>query len=933
MARPRTPLCVLLALVCLASAPAVASDAGAAYARAEKLAAQGQYQEAITEYGAALNLYRKARDLAGAGRTLNRIARIHCDRGSFETARKVFAMAKGMLDRAADRAALAELYKNLGVLEDLTGHPTLAIEYAEKSLALYRELNDVLGQGHGMNNLGVIQESLGRYDAAIGLYRQAGEKYDQAGNRRYQAIALANIGKVHLVRGNYIKALEQTRAALAIARELELRPLMALMLGNLGAIYGRLGDDEQAVQQFEEALSLNEADGRLRESALNRRSLGQIHIRRREFDRAIEQYESARKTLAEIGERASLGAVEFSLGSTAILQSRWQAAEEHLTAALEIARELKQPEAEARAHMFLGQMRLRRGKFWAAVRPLRRALEIAETLQLPDSTVLSCEFLSYTYRKVGKLDSAIQMSKRAIAETEKLRGTIESDDLKAGLFSRFVGGYGRLTELYLEKHRRTQKRRYLNKAFEVLEQGRARSLLEMLARAGASITSGAPPELVEQEQLLERRRKDLSLKLKKSAPGADRVKLTKELKELGQEQNRLAAQIRQSHPDYAKIKYPEAASLKQVQAALADDEILLEYSFGVDQSRIWAIDRRWVTLHRFDGATVREAVPNYRDTLRDPLVRGLTRARRKLLEKQLYQQLIKPAAKRLVGKKRVLVAPQDELYALPFEALRRPDGSYLADHWTFLYTPSATLLVELARKPKQRTAERRPYLAFADPVFAPDDDPSKLPEGALRLERLPGTASEVRAAAQALGAEPESAVFLRERAQEAALKKLDLSSVRFLHFATHGLLGEEVDWLGQPALALDLAGSRDEDGLLTMEEVFNLRLDADAVLLSACNTGRGRQVRGEGVMGLTRAFFYAGTPVVVVSLWPVSDESTSKLISELSARLARGERVADALAGARRALRSTRKSDRWGRRYLPYDHPFYWAPFVVLGRD
>ena len=196
---------------------------------------------------------------------------------------------------------------------------------------------------------------------------------------------------------------------------------------------------------------------------------------------------------------------------------------------------------------------------------------------------------------------------------------------------------------------------------------------------------------------------------------------------------------------------------------------------------------------------------------------------------------------------------------------------------------------------------------------------------------MPYSAEEVQKIAGIYGITlPSDTVNLRENATEKHLRKMDLTRYRILHFATHAIVGDEVRWITQPALVLSLAGTDDTyDGFLQMNEIFNLRLDADLVVLSACETGKGKLRRGEGIIGLTRAFMYAGTPSVVASLWKVNDQSTSLFMEFFYQNLKDGQSKADALQQAKKQLMQAQIEIAGQKRSLAA--PYFWAPFILIG--
>ena len=333
----------------------------------------------------------------------------------------------------------------------------------------------------------------------------------------------------------------------------------------------------------------------------------------------------------------------------------------------------------------------------------------------------------------------------------------------------------------------------------------------------------------------------------------------------------------------------------------------------------------------------------------------------------LYQELIGPARARIAGKRLVYLVPHDVLYRLPFEALLSapsavgpPDGERagrVADNqgdvpfWvrdqSLAYLPGANVLRSLHTFGRDTKPNGAPLVAFADPVFEGEQESQQLTRtvllhnlraaGALpesRLARLADTAREAQYAARVLGA-ADADIYLRERASEHNVKRLPLERYRYLLFATHGLLAGEFGPGVQPALALSFVGDPENDGLLEMGEVLGLDLNADLVVLSACNTARAEAGvdRGEGFAGLTRAFMYAGADALAVTLWSIQSQAAEQLMSDFYGRLA-GTPRAQALADAKRAMIAGGGRfvlDEENRIVVPAAHPFFWAPFVLVG--
>jgi len=324
-----------------------------------------------------------------------------------------------------------------------------------------------------------------------------------------------------------------------------------------------------------------------------------------------------------------------------------------------------------------------------------------------------------------------------------------------------------------------------------------------------------------------------------------------------------------------------------------------------------------------------------------------------------YRNILAPAMRYFGNKTHIIIAPHDRLYLLPFETFIVETGTptYIVDRWFVSYYPSGSILVLNRKYKEKRPSPKRPLFAVGDPIFSPNDprypEDKKMiqlamagkergalyrrvwmdesfnsffekPKTTVIFDRLEATGKEVRAIGSLWGiSEKTGNIKIGLNATENAVKRTDHTKYRYEHYATHGVLRGDVPGLKEPALVFSLPNPEDpaiDEGFLTMSEIFGLRTNADMVVLSACKTALGEEIPSEGLIGLTRAFMYAGTPSVVASLWSVDDPATAKLMTSYYKYLKQGKDKAEALTLAKRELR------RQG-----YYNPFYWAPFILMG--
>lgn len=529
---------------------------------------------------------------------------------------------------------------------------------------------------------------------------------------------------------------------------------------------------------------------------------------------------------------------------------------------------------------------------------------------------------------------------------------------------------------------------YAAEGFQVSERSRARSLLDLLSETGASITEGLPADLLKRKQDNLDRQQEIAEELtgvslvpddKKKKPSD----LEAELEKLQTDLDDIENQIRTASPRYASLTSGKPVSLAEAQQQVLDEQtVLLEYSLQPTASYLWLINKSGVSLFKL---AERPAIEKLATDLRAQLIpsklqrrlvgidvmadsqRGLGVSATPFAEDAaafvaashaLYKAVVEPAAA-LLADKRLLVVADGALNYVPFEALATSAAGadysslpYLIKTNEVIYAPSASVVAAIRQQANNRSGNA--ILIVADPVFNSVDTRARSATAAngetrglgiqsaladvtgqnaaptdskmqgMPLARLAGTraeAEQIVKLAKASGTQAD--IWLDLEASEENVHVRDVTKYRILHIATHGLLNADRPQF--TGLVLSLVGNKSEDGFLRTDEVFNLRLGSPLVMLSACETGLGKEKRGEGVMGLTRAFMYAGAPTVGVSLWSVADRSTAELMSDFYKRLLASQ---NAPISPSSAMRNAQLAMIAGKKYSA---PFYWAPFVLVG--
>jgi CHAT domain-containing protein len=531
--------------------------------------------------------------------------------------------------------------------------------------------------------------------------------------------------------------------------------------------------------------------------------------------------------------------------------------------------------------------------------------------------------------------------------------------------------------------------------FALADAVRGRSVQQALAASSARMTAkdAALAELVRNEQDTGKQIKALlgTLNNTLSMPAAERDEagiraINTTIVQLRANRQKARDEINRRFPTYADLVDPKPPTIEQIAATLRPDESLLSFYFGRDASFVWAVPKSGTVAFAALPATALDLetkVRRLREAL-EPQVAMISEIPPYdvALGHELYSLLLKPVEQGWKSSKNLVVVTNGALGLLPLpllptEHMEVDQGAptfsgytrvpWLARTHTVTMVPSAAALRTLRALPAG-PASRGKLVAFGDPYFSETqataedkNEPIALASGDAAvtrgvplkrrsspqtqgvdsaelalLPRLPDTADELRAIALALDADPTTALHLGRAANEDTVRKLDLSRFKVVAFATHGLVPGELNGLTQPALALsapNVAGV-DGDGLLTMEEILALKLDADWVVLSACNTGAGSGAGAEAASGLGRAFFYAGTRAILVTNWSVHSQSARELVSDLFRRQASDPKLtrAGALQQAMNALIDGKGfTDEKGNTTFSYAHPLFWAPYTIIG--
>lgn len=844
------------------------------------------------------------------------------DLHQLQQARDHFRQALFLWSQAGDERNRTETLNSLGSVLKKLGEVDEAQRILSEVLALRRAQGDLEGEARTWGVLGEMYRSQGDLSRALEAHQRALDAARQIDNPDLEFGALINLGAVFRDLAEPQAALQRFDQALALEPKIRNPSAKRRLMSHLGLARGEIGDPAAAIPFFQRALELTLAPGE-RARTLLLWGWAEDDLGRREA--ALELYEKALE-LEPSGVSPEIR-VLLHVGRARAFRRLGRLAEAQ--AAIEEAdSEASRSTAGARVSRWLerGEIARLQGRQDEARDDLERALKSTREWGLAAQEAVALVRLGQLARDEGRLVEGLEFLEEALDLRESLRAQVTSSSLRTFYFSQRMYGFEAYLDLLVELDRRKPDEGWKEKAFAASERMRARTLNETLSRSLEESDRELPPDLIRRKRVavenLQRVQRFLQVE-----GGEDR---RAELDRWQQELERIQWQVDDTS---AQVSTETSApmTLDRARAVLPRDTVLLEYASGIERSFLFVVTRDDLFL---------QILPSPADIERR--VRDLTEAlssqnrrlhlRWQQLSQTLYDTLIGSVEALLEDADQLLVVPTDELHYLPFEALW--DGrEHLIRRWAVSYTPSVSVLERLAEMKSVKNSSHM-FVAFADPeplagwsvdAMRRTSEAEPTRSGVLaairagELRRLPGARDEVRAIAEILAAE-DVRLYMGLEATEARLKEdPDVRQARWLHLASHGILEDRA---GFSSLYLAHEPASAEDGLLQVHEIGDLDLSAELVVLSACETGLGSMVRGEGLVGLSRAFLSAGARNLVVSLWKVEDRSTADLMVAFYRRLHQGEPPVRALRGAKLQLLS--EGSRW-------TEPYYWAPFVLVG--
>jgi CHAT domain-containing protein/tetratricopeptide (TPR) repeat protein len=889
--------------IAIEAATEIGNPTGGMQASAE---AEALFDEALARLEQAERIKVELGEAYERARIVNDIGLANFNRGNWAGARHHFGTAASMLAEIQEWTQELLARQNTATVDHERGDLVQALASYDRVLELLGP-GDKLAASRGnlMDNMGAAQRALGQIDRALTSFTRALAEHERTGSQSGRGRSLSGIGVTYFSTGELELAREYLERALSIRKE------------------ARDGAGQVSTLLY----------------------LGSVYLQQGDVDRAIQAHRVAGKLAVTAGQRAR---AQVALGRGLAAANRIEEALQVLASARSTAEEAGTPVVVADALAERGRLLTASGRSSEASIELRRALNQYRELGLVTGEIDAMYELARSERVSGDLLSAYEYAAASIQRTEDLRTVIASPALRATYLASQREHFALAVDIAMSlalKSGGTDRLAWIAQALTITERARTRAMLDLLHEAAVGVNQTADPQLAQrrtelyqalaglrfrQDRLLERHRKP-----------EDLAELRTSLSRIETELQVVESEMRRRDPRHAALTAPTTLDAEEIQASLDEDTMLLQYQLGENRSWLFVVSTDAISAHSLPPrAEIEAIVLQAFELLRvmDPHL-AARKARDRSLT-QLSRMLVNPA---VPLKPQLVISADGALHLLPFAALpsttsNHAQQSLIAQH-EVVSVPSISVVASQRQLRAERNRPTRILAIFADPVLQ-NDDPrfgaspivpvdDELAPALLRstqwsskaLRRLPATAGEADAIAELVSSN-ERLVAKGFEAKKSSVLGAELSNFRIVHFATHALVDDRYPALSALALSRFAADRTPLDAFLRLHDVYNLELSADLVTLSACETALGKELRGEGLIGLTRGFLFAGGSSVVASLWQVPDRTTAELMRKFyEAQFKNGLSPPAALRQAQLSVASERA----------WRDPYNWAAFVVHG--
>lgn len=895
---------------------------------------QGNYTQALEYYEKSLKASEEINDKSGIAGTLSNIGNMYIMQGNYTQGMDSFLKSLKFSEEAGDKFRTASTVGNMGIIYQLQGNYSRAIEHYLRSLKLKEEVGDRAGIGASLNNIGLAHKSQGNYVQALEYFLKSLEIAEEMGDKPKISTSLMNIGGVYNLQGNNTQAMDYILKSLKIAEEIGDKAKIGNSLHSIGSIHQSQSNDLQAMDYYQRSLKISKEIGDKASHASTLNNIGLVHQSQGNFTQALEYHDRSLKIAEEIGDKDVISSNLNNIGGIYQSQGNYTQGMDYFQRSLKIKEETGDKTGMAITLNHIGSVHQAQGNYAQALESANQAAKI--TKQIGDLEIFwqARTTAGQAHRALKELDLARQGFTEAIAAIEDWRNQVAgAQQQQQQFFESKLSPYYEMIDLLIAQNNAQE-------ALGFAERSKSRVLLDVFSRGKVNITKAMSTQEQEQERNLNSELVSLNSQVYKEKqrekPDQTRLAdLTASLEKTRLQMEAFQTNLYAAHAEL-RVQRGEIHPLTSTEPAsvIPDSQTaLLEFVVQDNQSYLFVLTRNSKTSQTTADLQV------YKLNIKQKDLADLTRrfkeriTSRSLgfqeLAAQLYDLLLKPARAQLQHIKELVIVPDGVLWELPFQALQSAPNRFLLQDFATSYAPSLTVLKEmqsLSAKRRKANTQANTLLALGNPAIGTET--AKKVSAVFMDEKLlplPEAERQVKALKQIYGTD-NSRVYIGAEASEGRLKQ-EAGKYQILHLATHGILNDVSPMYSHLVLSQH-RGNDGDDGLLEAWEIMKLDLTANLVILSACDTARGRVGAGEGMIGLSWALFVAGSPTTVVSQWKVETESNTELMVafhrnlRLSSTNAKGHgSKAEALRQAALKLMKNKK----------YNHPFYWAPFIIVG--
>lgn len=909
-------------------------EAGKEYASA--MVYRSKIDSAIGLYEMLLEVEHPANDAYNRGDIYNSLGWASNQKGKPDQALTYYRQSRPLAEESGDSLLIGVVYDNLGSAFSRKGNYSKALEFSQKALPYFRGLENQRSIAITLGNIGGIYRTLSLYDRALDHYNRSLKIRKEIGSNYLLANIYNKIGQIQSDIGNYDQALIGYQKSLELSRQTGIPSLTGTVLNNIGVLYKTLGEYEKALDYYQQSLAIKEHASDPQSTATSTKNLGKLLWEMDNIEEAEDHYRKALKLRRKLGNPYDIASSLNTMADLALEKKNYGQAQKYARQIEAIGDSTDSYDILQDAERYFGKVHRLQGNDTTALEHFKK--EYAYSQYLPPAKQLGpLQRLADQYHKMDS-DSAIVYGEKAINIIEEHRSNAgATSELKSGYLRRYTDFYTQVASWILTYSHD------LPRAYKLVEQAKARSLSDELAQSSQNIDQQLPDEVRIERNKKHKHIDSLYAKLERTINEKEREQVQKKIRKAELNYAAYENKLHTQYPELKSLQSPDPISLDRAQALTDGQTAVLEYAVTGNQLIIFLISKDMVHAEQFslssEGKSLHEKLTTWVADFKGSILSNAPRAELRNQSNTLYNALLKPFEEELNSFSNLIIVPDGALAYLPFEAISQGD-QYLIENFNIKYEPSLTSLTLLQG---DNGPNRQDLLAIAGSQFS-DSNNQNSNFRKNNLSALPSTSMEVDSIASQF---QQSTILKNEEVSERKFKEmLQNNQYRYLHLATHGIIDE--DRPSRSGLVLsaerEITASSQEDGMLRSSEIFGLNIGSDMVVLSACNTGLGKVVKGEGILGMQRAFFYAGASTVVVSLWNVYDRSTASFMHEFYKSL--NNRTSEeswtesilrwvgwdqSIPFGDKAL-AMREAKLEMIKHPLFNHPVYWAPFVVVGR-